>query len=76
MMDPQQLMKMAQMFSGPASAPVDSIGPRITLAILASVENRDCRCETCEHLRAIVQVMREQARAAMGPRDASSVPVM
>ena len=66
------LMKMAQTMGMMPGSPQDGPGPRITLAILAAVENRDCSCEACGHLRAVTSALKAQlaapnATAAVSP---------
>ena len=66
MNDISQLMRLAQSAGMmPGAGAADGIGPRMTLALLSAIENRDCGCEPCQQLRAVVAFMRESARATL-----------
>ncbi len=67
MMDPNALMQMAQAFMGGSGRAPDQAGPRVTLALLAAVEDRNCSCAACGHLRAVVDALRASVEPARPP---------
>jgi hypothetical protein len=66
MMDPNAMMQLAERFLGAQRPAGSDPGPRITLAMLAASEQKDCHCEACGHLRAIVAGLRAQVAAGDG----------